>query len=91
MHGHHKRMMMRRHAMKRCALAGHPRRSRGWGQGAMMRDFLDENPECAEKMLRYGVARMRDEDFSDEEIRSHFAEMHECGHFADVDVDTILD
>lgn len=90
MHGHHRRMMVRRYAMRRGAGSSHPRRGRGWGRGAMMRGFLDENPECAEKMLRYGVAQMRDEDFSDEEIRAHFEEMRECGHFGDVDIDHIL-
>lgn len=56
----------------------------------MMRGFIDENPECAEKLLRYGVARMREDDFTDEEIRAHFEEMHECGHFENVDIDSIL-
>lgn len=90
MHGHHKRMKMRRHAMRRCADAGPPMRGRGRGRGAIIRGFLDENPDIAEKFIRYGIAEMRERDFTDEEIRAHLEEMHECGHMDEFDIDSLL-
>ena len=55
-----------------------------------MRGFLAENPECADKMARYGVAKMRDDGFSDDEIRAHFADLLECGHLDGIDIDDLL-
>jgi hypothetical protein len=76
--------------MRRHAGAGPPFRGRGRGPGLLIRGFLDENPDVAERLLRYGVDRMRAADYSDEEIRAHVEEMHGCGHFDDLDVDSIL-
>jgi hypothetical protein len=55
-----------------------------------MRGFLDENPECADKMLRHGVSQMRDEGYADDEIRYHFNALNECGHFGEIDIDSVL-
>lgn len=56
----------------------------------MMGGFMDANPDCADKMLRYGVAQMREEGFSEEEIRDHLDALSECGHVSDADIDTVL-
>ena len=90
MHGHHRHKMIRRHAMRRRTESGPPWRGRGRQRDAMIRGFLDENPECAEKLLRYGIDQMRARDFSDEEIRTHFEEMQQCGQFAEVNIDGLL-
>lgn len=81
-------MKMRRLGMRRFADDGPPMRGRG--RGAMIRGFLDANPECADKFLRYGVAEMRERDFTDDEIRAHLEEMHGCGHTDDIDIDSLL-
>lgn len=81
-HHHYRRMRMRR------SLALGPRsRMRGF---RMMGGFMDANPDCADKMLRYGVAQMREEGFSEEEIRDHLDALSECGHVSDADIDTVL-
>lgn len=69
---------------------GPPFASRGHGRGGMMRGFFAENPECADKMARYGVAKMREEGLSDDEIRERVSQMQERGFLADLDIDTIL-
>jgi len=70
---------------------GRPPVRRLRGRRRMMRGFFTENPECNDKMVRYGVARMRDEDFTDDEIRAYLEDLHDCGHLGDIDIDGILD
>ncbi len=71
------------------------RQSAGWrgprfvGPG-FIRDFLRENEECAEQLVRYGVARMRAEGCSDDEIRDHLLHIQEQGFGDDLDVDELL-
>ena len=61
-----------------------------FGRRGMLRDFLEKNPDCADKVLRHGVAWMRDAGFTEDEIRAHLDELHECGHLEDVDFDNVL-
>ena len=86
-HHHHRRMKMRRIAQRRGLRPGFGPGPRGFG---FMHGFLDENPEFADKMLRYGVAQMRAEGHSDEEIRDHLDALHECGHLSEIDIDSVL-
>lgn len=83
MHGHHHRRMRIRHMAFRC---GGPR----FGRRGIMRGFLAENPDCADKMLRYNVAWMRDEGFTEDEIRAHLEDLNEGGYPVDFDIDTVL-
>jgi hypothetical protein len=56
----------------------------------MVSGFLEENPECAEKLARYGVERMREDGFTDDDIRDHFDHLHYHGYGTDIDVDDLL-
>ena len=80
-------MRMRR-AAARC---GDGPRFGGRGRRGMIRGFLDENPDVAERVARYGADRLRAEGWSDDEIRDHFEHIRECDLLADLDVDTIFD
>lgn len=90
---HHRRhmMKMRRMAMRR---RGGPRFGPPFGgpeRGGMMRGFLQENPDVAERLARYGAAQLREEGWSDEDIREHLAHMQERGFLAELDPDTLFD
>jgi hypothetical protein len=63
----------------------------GHGRRGMIRAFLDENPDVAERLARYSADRLRAEGWSDDEIRDHFDHIRERGLLADLDIDTILD
>ena len=56
----------------------------------MIRSFLDENPECAEKLALHGIERMREEGFSDGQIRDHFDHLHYAEHHDMLDIDDLL-
>lgn len=77
--GHHR--MMRRMARRR-RFGGPPA---GSVRARMMFEFLQENPECAEKLARYGAARMREDGFTDEEIREHLEHLHDHGLSGEID------
>ncbi len=57
----------------------------------MIRGFFAENPDCAEKMARYGVTRMKEEGVPTDEIREHLEHMRERGLLPDLDVEEILE
>lgn len=86
---HHIRMMKRMHRRRRGF--GPPRGGLGAGRGRMIRGFLAENPDCAEKMARYGVARMKEDGVPTDEIREHLEHMQERGLLPDLDVEAILE
>ncbi len=65
-------------------------RGRGRRRSEIMSDFLAENPDCAEKMLRHGVAMMRDDDYAEDDIRAYLEDLHGCGHLDELDIDDIL-
>lgn len=56
----------------------------------LFRDFLTDNPDCAEQLARYSVARMRDEGITDEEIRGHLAHAPHHGFGLELDIDDLL-
>ena len=62
----------------------------GPGRGGMMRGFFAENPDCADKMARYGVAEMREEGLADDTIRERLTHMQGRGFLPDLDIDAIL-
>ncbi|MDX2344278.1 MAG: hypothetical protein QNL12_11360 [Acidimicrobiia bacterium] len=62
----------------------------GRGRGGMMRDFFTENPDCAEKMARFGVAKMREDGLSDDEIREHMTHMKGRNFLPELDIDHLL-
>ena len=66
------------------------RRSLGPVNG-LMAGFLEENPDCANELARYGVERMREDGLTDDEIRDHFDHLHEHGFGTGIDVDDLLD
>lgn len=89
-HGGHRRRIMK---MRRKGRGEGPRFGppfAGPGRGAMMRGFFAENPDCADKMARYGVAKMRADGLSDDEIRDHLSHQQERGFVADLDIDSIM-
>lgn len=91
--GHHHRrtmMKMRRSAKGRGRRAGFGPPFGDPGPRGMIREFFTENPDCAEKMARYGVARMREDGLSDEEIREHVAHMQGRGFLPGLEIDSIL-
>ena len=55
-----------------------------------MRGFLTENPDVAERLVAYGVAKLRAEGVDDEEIREHLAFLQERGFASDIDIDQHL-
>lgn len=57
---------------------------------AMLQGFLAENPDVAERFARFGVDQLRDDGWSDSEIREHFDHVKERGMMRDLDIDTIL-
>lgn len=77
--GHHR--MMRR--MGRRRRFGGP--MTGPGRFGMMFEFLQENPECAEKLARYQAARMREDGFTDDEIRDRLEHLHDHGLVGEID------
>ena len=90
----HRRM---HHKMRMRHMAGRRGRGRGFGpqfggpaRGEMMSGFLAENPDCAEKMARYGVKTMLEEGFTRDEIRDHLAHMQDRGFMPDINIDGIL-
>lgn len=89
-HKHHIRMM-RRMAKRRGRGFGPPPGGPGAGRGRMIRGFFAENPDCAEKMARYGVAKMKEEGVPADEIRDHLDHMQERGLLADLDIEAILE
>ena len=85
------------HRLRRMRRMRH--RHHGWhhrGPGArfggrrLMSDFLAENPDVAERLVAYGVAKLREEGVDDDEIREHFAFIQERGFAADIDIDQLL-
>ncbi|MEA2000796.1 MAG: hypothetical protein U9N84_02765 [Actinomycetota bacterium] len=91
----HRRM---HHKMKMRHMAGRRGRGRGFGpsfgglaRGEMMSGFLAENPDCAEKMARYGVKTMLEEGFTRDEVRDHLTHLQEHGFMPDLNIDGILD
>ncbi len=84
---HHRRWM--RHSMRRGARRfGQPT---GGPRGrAVLRDFLEDNPDCAERLTRYGVARMRDDGMTDEDIRDHLDHVRHHGFAPELDLDDLL-
>jgi hypothetical protein len=57
----------------------------------MIRGFLEENPDCADRALRHSVARMQNEGFCEDEIRAYLEDLHDCAHLHDVDIDSVLE
>jgi hypothetical protein len=57
----------------------------------MMLGFLAENPDCAERMARYGVTRMKEEGVPAEEIREHLEHMQERGLLPDLEIEVVLE
>ena len=55
-----------------------------------MRGFLADNPDVAERLVAYGIARLRAEGIDDEEIREHLAFMQERGFASEIDIDQQL-
>lgn len=55
-----------------------------------MRDFLEDNPGCTKELARYGVARMRDDGMTDEEIRNHLEHVRHHGFAPELDIDDLL-
>ncbi len=84
-------MKMRRKAMRHGHGAGFGPPFGGPGRGGIMRGFLAENPDIAERLARYGVAKLREEGWSDEDIREHLDHMKERDLLSDLDIDTLLD
>ena len=83
---HHRRWM--RHNMRRGRRFGPPV---GDPRGRhILRDFLDDNPECAERLARYSVARMRDDGMTDAEIRRHLETAQHHGLASRLDIDDLL-
>lgn len=56
----------------------------------MIHRFLDENPECVEKLALYGIERMREEGYSDNEIRDRFDHFRDAEHLDPLDIDDLL-
>ena len=86
-HMHHRRWM--RHSLRRQRRRFGPP-GRGPRGGAFLRDFLEDNPECAEQLARYSVARMRDDGMTDEEIRDHLDHAQHHGFGAGLDIDDLV-
>jgi hypothetical protein len=57
----------------------------------MMLGFLAENPDCAERMARYGVTMMKQEGVPAEEIREHLEHMQERGLLPDLEIEVVLE
>jgi hypothetical protein len=62
-----------------------------WGRRAMVHEFLAENPDCAEKLARFGVRKMRQMGFENDEIRDFVEHRHHDDLLSDVDIDSILE
>ncbi len=90
---HHRRhkMKMRRMSKGRGKRAGFGPPSGASGRGRIIKEFFVENPDCAEKMARYGVRRMREDGLTDDEIRKHVTHMQERGLLPDLEIADLLD
>lgn len=88
-HARHRMRMMRRMRNGRGGFG--PRGGPGAGRGRMIRGFLAENPDCAEKMARYGAAKMKEEGVTTDEIRGHLQHMQERGLLPDLNIEDILE
>ena len=84
---HHRRWM--RHGMRRRGRRFGPPAGGPTGRG-FFRDFLEANPECAEQLARYSVARMRDDGMTDDEIRDHLDHVQHHGFAPELDIDDLL-
>lgn len=87
-HAIHHRRWMRHGIRRRGRRFGPPAGPRG--RRTLLRDFLADNPECADQLARYGVARMRDDGMTDEEIRDHLDHARHQGFGPELDVDDLL-
>jgi hypothetical protein len=83
-------MKMRRIAKGRGRRAGYGPPFAGPGRGGMIKEFFVENPDCADKMARYGVLRMRQDGFSDDEIREHVTHIQRRGFLPDLEIQDLL-
>ena len=92
-HGYERRHRIRHmRRMRRLATRrGHHPHWAGPERRGMMREFFEENPACAEKLARFGVARLRADGMSDDEIRDHFTAMRARRFLSELDIDSILE
>ena len=57
----------------------------------MILGFLAENPDCAERMARYGVTMMKEEGVMSNEIRGHLEDMKQSGLLPGLDIEALLE
>lgn len=60
-------------------------------RGDLLRSFLEENPDVGERLARYGVAKLRADGWSEDELREHLEHLKERGLLANVDAESVLE